>query len=110
MENKVQVTENLALIINYREIVVKSNIPYTITVEFVEEESIEDLLDESMFGETFYRCDIKAERVSPVPFVSLECVKDEMKDLSELKKFYEFMGQNEKNLFEMAMFEGELKR
>ena len=36
-------------------------------------------------------------------------LKDNIKDLQEIKKFFEFVRENKENLFEMAGFKGALE-
>ena len=59
--------------------------------------------------EPVYKCKIKAIPKSDVFYTSLTRLKDNIKDLQEIKKFFEFVRENKENLFEMAGFKGALE-
>lgn len=85
MTSKINVTENIAIIIEPKKIDVATTL------------------------NPVYKCKIKAIPKSDVFYTSLTRLKDNIKDLQEIKKFFEFVRENKENLFEMAGFKGALE-
>ena len=59
--------------------------------------------------EPVYKCKIKAIPKNDVLYTCLKRLKNNIKDLQEIKKFFEFVRENKENLFEMAGFKGALE-
>lgn len=109
MTSKINVTDNIAIIIEQKKIDVATTINFDMSINFDNKEK-EPTLDEN--GELFepvYRCKIKVIPKSDVFYTSLTRLKDNIKELQEIKKFFEFVNENKENLFEMAGFRGNLE-
>lgn len=109
MTSKINVTDNIVIIIEQKKIDVATTINFDMSINFDNREK-EPTLDEN--GELFepvYRCKIKVIPKSDVFYTSLARLKDNIKDLQEIKKFFEFVNENKENLFEMAGFRGNLE-
>lgn len=109
MTSKINVTENIGIIIEHKVIEVNTTLNFDMSISFDNKEK-EPTLDEN--GELFepvYKCKVKAIPKSDVFYTSLTRLKDNIKDLQEIKKFFEFVRENKENLFEMAGFKGALE-
>lgn len=109
MTSKINVTENIAILIERRAITVNTTLNYDMSISFDNKDSEPTLDENGDLFEPVYKCKIKAIPKSDVFYTSLTRLKDNIKDLQEIKKFFEFVRENKENLFEMAGFKGALE-
>lgn len=89
MTSKINVTENIAILIEKRAITVNTTLNFDMSINFDNKEKEPTLDENGDIFEPVYKCKIK--------------------DLQEIKKFFEFVRENKENLFEMAGFRGALE-
>lgn len=89
MTSKINVTENIAIIIEPKKIDVATTLNFDMSINFDNKEKEPTLDENGDLFEPVYKCNIK--------------------DLQEIKKFFEFVNENKENLFEMAGFKGALE-
>lgn len=109
MTSKINVTENIAIIIEKQKIEVVTTLNYDMSISFDNKDAAPTLDENGDLFEPVYKCKIKAIPKSDVFYTSLTWLKDDIKDLQEIKKFFEFVRENKENLFEMAGFKGALE-
>lgn len=109
MTSKINVTENIAIIIEPKKIDVATTLNFDMSINFDNKEKEPTLDENGDLFEPVYKCKIKAIPKSDVFYASLTRLKDNIKDLQEIKKFFEFVRENKENLFEMAGFKGALE-
>lgn len=109
MTSKINVTENIVIVINYQKIDVLTTLNYDMSISFDNKDSIPTLDDNGELFESVYKCKIKAIPKNDVFYTSLTRLKDNIKDLQEIKKFFEFVQDNKENIFEMAGFKGAIE-
>lgn len=109
MASKINVTENIAIIIEKQKIEVVTTLNYDMSISFDNKDAAPTLDENGDLFEPVYKCKIKAIPKSDVFFTSLTRVKSNIKTLQEVKKFFEFVNENRENLFEMAGFKGALE-
>lgn len=109
MVSKINVTERIAIIIEKLKIEVVTTLNYDKSISFDNKDAAPTLDENGDLFEPVYKCKIKAIPKSDVFYTSLTRLKDNIKDLQEIKKFFEFVRENKENLFEMAGFKGALE-
>ncbi|QBX28196.1 hypothetical protein [Streptococcus pseudoporcinus] len=109
MTSKINVTENIAILIEKRAITVNTTLNFDMSINFDNKEKEPTLDENGDLFEPVYKCKIKAIPKSDVFYTSLTRLKDNIKDLQEIKKFFEFVRENKENLFEMAGYKGALE-
>ena len=109
MTSKINVTENIAIIIEPKKIDVATTLNFDMSINFDNKEKEPTLDENGDLFEPVYKCKIKAIPKSDVFYASLTRLKDNIKDLQEIKKFFEFVRENKENLFEMAGVKGALE-
>jgi len=82
---------------------------FDMSINFDNKDAAPTLDENGDLFEPVYKCKIKAIPKSDVFYTSLTRLKDNIKDLQEIKKFFEFVRENKENLFEMAGFKGALE-
>ena len=90
-------------------ITVNTTLSFDISINFDKKEKQPTLDENGDLFEPVYKCVIKAEQRYKPSYSSLIILKDDIKDLQEIKKFFEFVRENKENLFEMAGLEGALE-
>ena len=109
MTSKINVTENIAILIEKRAITVNTTLSFDISINFDNKQKEPTLDENGDLFEPVYKCVIKAEQRYKPSYSSLIVLKDDIKELQEIKKFFEFVKENKENLFEMAGFLGALE-
>lgn len=109
MTSKINVTENISIIIEPKKVDVVTTLNFDMSINFDNKDAAPTLDDNGDLFEPVYKCKIKAIPKSDVFYTSLKRLKDNIKDLQEIKKFFEFVRENKENLFEMAGFKGALE-
>ena len=109
MTSKINVTENISIIIEPKKVDVVTTLNFDMSINFDNKDAAPTLDDNGDLFEPVYKCKIKAIPKSVVFYTSLTRLKDNIKDLQEIKKFFEFVRENKENLFEMAGFKGALE-
>lgn len=95
--------------LNQKKIDVATTLNFDMSINFDNKEKEPTLDENGDLFEPVYKCKIKAIPKSDVFYTSLTRLKDNIKDLQEIKKFFEFVRENKENLFEMAGFKGGLE-
>lgn len=103
---KINVTENIAIVIQDKEITVENELEFDMFIDFVNRNQDQSLDQNGDLFEPVYRCFVKAVPKFEVFYASLRETKEALRDLQEIKKFFEFVDNNKKNLFETAGFKG----
>lgn len=106
---KINVTENIAIVIQDKEITVENNLEFDMFIDFVNKNQDQSLDENGDLFEPLYTCLVKAVPKFEVFYASLRETKEGLKDLQEIKKFFEFVDNNKQNLFETARFQGALE-
>ena len=109
MTSKINVTENISIIIEPKKVDVVTTLNFDMSINFDNKDAAPTLDDNGDLFEPVYKCKLKAFPKSDVFYTSLTRLKDNIKDLQEIKKFFEFVRENKENLFEMAGFKGVLE-
>lgn len=106
MTSKINVTENIAIIIERQKIEVNTTLNYDMSISFDNKDAAPTLDENGDLFEPVYKCKIKAvPNKNDVFYTSLTRLKNSIKDLQELKKFFEFVSENKENLFERILRE-----
>ena len=92
MASKINVTENIAIIIEKQKIEVVTTLNYDMSISFDNKDAAPTLDENGDLFEPVYKCKIKAIPKSDVFYTSLTRLKDNIKDLQEIKKFFEMAG------------------
>ena len=101
MTSKINVTENITIIIEPKQVDVVTTLNFDMSINFDNKDAAPTLDENGDLFEPVYKCKIKAIPKSDVFYTSLTRLKDNIKDLQEIKKFFEFVNENKENLFEM---------
>ena len=109
MTSKINVTENIAIIIEPKKVDVVTTLNFDMSINFDNKDTAPALDENGDLFEPVYQCKIKAIPKSDVFYTFLPHLKDNIKDLQEIKKFFEFVRENKENLFETAGFKGVLE-
>ncbi|KXU16173.1 Phage protein [Streptococcus oralis] len=109
MTSKINVTDNITILIEKQKVEVYTTLYYDMSISFDNKDAAPTLDEDGDLFEPVYKCKIKAIPKNGVFYTSLTGVKNNIKDLQELKKFFEFVYENKENLFEMAGFKGALE-
>ena len=100
MTSKINVTENIAILIERRGITVNTTLNYDMSISFDNKDSEPTLDENGDLFEPVYKCRMKAIPKSDVFYTSLTRLKDNIKDLQEIKKFFEFVRENKETTME----------
>ena len=103
---KINVTENIAIIIEPMKITVENNLEFDMFIDFVNKNQDQSLDENGDLFESLYTCLVKAVPKFEVFYASLRETKEALRDLQEINIFFEFVDNNKKNLFETAGFKG----
>lgn len=109
MTSKINVTERITIIIDKQKIEVNTTLNYDMSISFDNKDAAPTLDDNGDLFEPVYKCKVKAIPKNDVFFTSLTSVKNNIKTLQEIKRFFEFVNENRENIFEMAGFKGALE-
>lgn len=109
MINKTNVTDNIAIIIEHKKVIVETALDYDISITFSNKEKEPTLDKNGDLFEPVYESKVLVTPKNAMSYIYLSQVKDELKDLQEIKKFFEFVISNEKNIFETAGYKGALE-
>lgn len=109
MTSKINVTEHIAIIIGHRNIEVKTELNFDMTIEFNNKDHQPTLDENGDLFEPVFQLKTKAVPKNDVFYSSLKRLNSNIKDLQEIKKFFEFVHDNKENLFEMAGFKGAIE-
>ena len=94
MASKINVTENIAIIIEKQKIEVVTTLNYDMSISFDNKDAAPTLDENGDLFEPVYKCKIKAIPKSDVFYTSLTRLKDNIKDLQEINKFFDFVREN----------------
>lgn len=108
MTNKILVTDNISLEVSEHSVEVSTLLPFEIKVYFTDSASLSLDDDGKILGKN-YHINISAKPKELVEYRLQSDLSDTIKDYRELKKFWSFVINNKKNLFEMAGYMGELE-
>lgn len=109
MTSKINVTENIAIIIEPKKVDVVTTLNFDMSINFDNKDAAPTLDENGDLFEPVYKCKVLVTPKNAMSYIYLSQVKHELKDLQEIKKFFEFVRENEENLFEMAGFKGALE-
>ena len=109
MINKTNVTDNIAIIIEHKKVIVETSLDYDISITFSNKKKEPTLDENGDLFEPVYESKVLVTPKNAMSYTYLSQVKDELKDLQEIKKFFEFVISNEKNIFETAGYKGALE-
>lgn len=109
MTSKINVTENISIIIEPKKVDIVTTLNFDMSINFDNKDAAPTLDDNGDLFEPVYKCKIKEIPKSDIFYTSLKQLKNNIKDLQEIKKFFEFVRENKENLFEMAGFKGALE-
>lgn len=109
MTSKINVTERIAIIIDKHKIEVNTTLNYDMSISFDNKDAAPTLDDNGDLFEPVYKCKGKAIPKNDVFYTSLTKVKNNIKTLQEIKRFFEFVNENRENIFEMAGFKEALE-
>lgn len=90
-------------------IAVSNAINYDIQMEFKNADADTSLDTSGDIFEPLYWLDVKAIPKKPIEYHSSLGVKAEKRNLAELQKFFEFVEDNKRNLFDLCGIKGELQ-
>ncbi|HET0428485.1 TPA: hypothetical protein VPX90_001494 [Streptococcus pneumoniae] len=100
---------SIALNVARNDITVTNGIKYDIQMQFRNLDSNTSLDTEGDVFEPLYWLDVKVTPKEPTEYHSRLGVKAEKRNLAELQKFFEFIENNKRNLFDLCGFKGELQ-
>lgn len=109
MASKINVTERIAIIIEKQKIEVVTTLNYDMSISFDNKDAAPTLDENGDLFEPVYKCKVQAIPKNDVFFTSLTRVKSNIKTLQEVKKFFEFIENNKRNLFDLCGIKGELQ-
>ena len=110
MLNKITIPgTSIALEIAGRDITVSNAINYDIQMEFKNADADTSLDTNGDVFEPLYWLDVKAISKKPTEYHSSLGAKAEKRNLTELQKFFEFVEDNKRNLFDLCGIKGELQ-
>lgn len=100
---------SIALNVARNDITVTNGIEYDIQMQFRNLDSDTSLDTEGDVFEPLYWLDVKVTPKEPTEYHSSLGVKAEKRNLAELQKFFEFIENNKRNLFDLCGFKGEVQ-
>ena len=100
---------SIVIEIENKEITIKNMIGYDIQMVFRNQDAEPSLDENGDVFEPLYWLDIKATPKKPTEYHSSLGVKAEKRNLAELQKFFEFIENNKRNLFDLCGIKGELQ-
>lgn len=100
---------SIALNVSRNDITVTNGIKYDIQMQFRNLDSDTSLDTEGDVFEPLYWLDVKVTPKEPTEYHSSLGFKAEKRNLAELQKFFEFIENNKRNLFDLCGFKGELQ-
>ena len=100
---------SITLEIAGKNITVSNAINYDIQMEFKNADADTSLDTSGDIFEPLYWLDVKAIPKKPIEYHSSLGVKAEKRNSNELQKFFEFIENNKRNLFDLCGFKGELQ-
>ena len=100
---------SIALNVSRNDITVTNGIKYDIQMQFRNLDSDTSLDTEGDVFEPLYWLDVKVTPKEPTEYHSILGVKAEKRNLAELQKFFEFIENNKRNLFDLCGFKGEVQ-
>ncbi|MGT2829015.1 hypothetical protein AB6M97_10380 [Streptococcus hillyeri] len=109
MISKINVTENIAIVITRKKVSVNTTLDYDMSITFDNKDRQPTLDENGDLFEPVFKCRVQVQPKREVFFGSLSKVKDNIKDLQEIKRFFEFVKENKENIFEMAGIRGALE-
>lgn len=110
MLNKIDIPgTSITLEIVDKTITITNKIEYDIQMEFKNADADTSLDASGDVFEPLYWLDIKAIPKNPTEYHSSLGVKAEKRHLAELQKFFEFIENNKRNLFDLCGIKGELQ-
>lgn len=109
MTSKINVTENIAIIIEPKKVDVVTTLNFDMSINFDNKDAAPTLDENGDLFEPVYESKVLVTPKNAMSYIYLSQVKGELKDLQEIKKFFEFVISNEKNIFETAGYKGVLE-
>ena len=110
MLNKIDIPgTTITLEIVDKNITITNKIEYDIQMEFKNADADTSLDTSGDIFEPLYWLDVKAIPKTPTEYHSSLGVKREKRHLAELQKFFEFIENNKRNLFDLCGIKGELQ-
>lgn len=110
MLNKIDIPgTTITLEIVGKTITITNKIEYDMQMVFRNQDAEPSLDENGDVFEPLYWLDIKATPKKPTEYHSSLGVKAEKRNLAELQKFFEFIENNKRNLFDLCGFKGELQ-
>ena len=100
---------SIVLNISRNDITVTNGIKYDMQMQLRNLDSDTSLDTEGDVFEPLYWLDVKVTPKEPTEYHSILGVKAEKRNLAELQKFFEFIENNKRNLFDLCGFKGELQ-
>ena len=100
---------SIALNVSRNDITVTNGIKYDIQMQFRNLDSDTSLDTEGDIFEPLYGLDIRVTPKTPTEYHTSLGVKREKRHLAELQKFFEFIENNKRNLFDLCGIKGELQ-
>jgi len=100
---------SIALNVAKNDITVTNGIQYDIQMQFRNLDSDTSLDTEGDVFEPLYWLDVKVTPKEPTEYHYSLGVKREKRHLAELQKFFEFIENNKRNLFDLCGIKGELQ-
>ena len=100
---------SIALNVSRNDITVTNGIKYDIQMQFRNLDSDTSLDTEGDIFEPLYWLDIRVTPKTPTEYHTSLGVKREKRHLAELQKFFEFIENNKRNLFDLCGIKGELQ-
>ena len=110
MLNKIDIPgTTITLEIVDKTVTITNKIEYDIQMEFKNADADTSLDTSGDIFETLYWLDVKAIPKKPIEYHSSLGVKAEKRNSNELQKFFEFIENNKRNLFDLCGIKGELQ-
>ena len=100
---------SIVIEIENKEITIKNMISYDIQMVFRNQDAEPSLDENGDVFEPLYWLDVKAIPKKPTEYHSSLGAKAEKRNLTELQKFFEFIEDNKRNLFDLCGIKGELQ-
>nr|DAN62255.1 MAG TPA: hypothetical protein [Caudoviricetes sp.] len=100
---------SIALEIVDKNITITNKIEYDMQMHFRNTDADASLDTSGDVFEPLYWLDVKVTPKEPTEYHSSLGVKAEKRNLAELQKFFEFIENNKRNLFDLCGFKGELQ-
>ena len=110
MLNKIDIPgTSITLEIVDKTITITNKIEYDMQMNFRNTDADTSLDTSGDVFEPLYWLDVKATPKKPTEYHSSLGVKEEKRNLAELQKFFEFIENNKRNLFDLCGIKGELQ-